>query len=289
MDVEAGIEKVLCCRRMTSAERMQVIVLLRRYLKLFFLMMRNCLIREMQFKVNFLVRLLTELLWLGMQLIYVQVIYSQTKSIGGWTKWDMIVLLGTNHIITQLFEAFFYDNCMRLIDQIRLGDMDFNLIKPVNTQFLVSLRYTDYASLSNSFMGLAMIVYALHQMGSSVGWGGILLFTAFIGNSILIYYAMLFTLSVWTFWIGRSSNLLELYWQFGQFSRYPGEIYPWVLRRLLMTLIPMLIVSNFPAGVLVDKMRGDWIFYGFSLGFFFFALTIWVWNMGLKRYRSASS
>ncbi|HTC20660.1 MAG TPA: ABC-2 family transporter protein, partial [bacterium] len=116
-----------------------------RYGKLTGLMMKNCLIREMQFKSNFLIRLVTEFMWLGMQFVYIGVIFGQTKEIAGWSLWQMVVLAGTNHVITQLFEALFYDNCTRLTDQIRQGDLDFNLIKPINTQFLVSLRYTDYS------------------------------------------------------------------------------------------------------------------------------------------------
>src|ERR1041384_5920989 len=127
-------------------------------------MMKNCLVREMQFKANFTVRLLTEFLWLIMQFVYIQVMYGQANDVGGWNKWQMIVLVGTNHVITQLFEALFYDNCTRLTDQIRQGDLDFSLIKPINTQFLVSLRYTDYSSIANSSIGIAIILYALHQM-----------------------------------------------------------------------------------------------------------------------------
>lgn len=260
-----------------------------RYLKLTWLMMKNCLIREMQFKINFLVRLFTEGLWILMQLVYIQVMYGQAQEIGGWNKWDMVILLGTNNVITQLFEAFFYDNCMRLTDQIRQGDLDFTLIKPVNSQFLVSLRYTDYSSILTSLVGFAMIGFGLHRLGMGVGAPEAFLFLALLVNSILIYYAMLFTLSVWTFWIGRSNNLLELYWQLGQFARYPGDIYPWLLRRALLTVIPMLIVSNFPAGVLINKLEGGWIFYGFTLGASFFAFTVWIWRRGLKKYRSASS
>jgi ABC-2 type transport system permease protein len=260
-----------------------------RYIRLTGLMMKNCLVREMQFKANFVVRLFTEMMWLVMQFIYIQVIYGQTGQIAGWNKWEMILLMGTNHVITQLFEALFYDNCTRLTDQIRQGDLDFSLIKPINTQFLVSLRYTDYASIANSSVGVAIILYALHQMGSGVSWTGGLLFAALVVNSVLIYYAMLFILSIWTFWIGRSNNLMELYWQFGQFSRYPGDIYPWILRKLLMTLLPMLIVSNFPAGVLIHKLQSGWILYGFALGLVFLALTVVIWRKGLQRYRSASS
>jgi ABC-2 type transport system permease protein len=260
-----------------------------RYGRLTGLMMKNCLIREMQFKSNFLIRLVTEFMWLGMQFVYIGVIFGQTKEIAGWSLWEMVVLAGTNHVITQLFEALFYDNCTRLTDQIRQGDLDFNLIKPINTQFLVSLRYTDYSCIANSTIGIGVILFALNKMGTAVSFGEVVLFTALVVNSVLIYYAMLFTLSVWTFWIGRSNNLMELYWQFGQFSRYPGDIYPWLIRRVLMTVIPMLIVSNFPAGLLIHKLQNGWIYYGFALGMAFMAFTVWIWHKGLQRYRSASS
>ncbi len=264
-------------------------VTLRKYLRLTGLMMKNCLIREMQFKANFIVRLFTEMMWLVMQFVFISVIYVQANGIVGWSMWQMVVLAGTNHVITQLFEALFYDNCIRLTDQIRQGDLDFNLIKPINSQFLVSLRYTDYSSIANSTVGVGIIFYALNKMGTTVSFGEALLFAALIVNSVIIYYSILFTLSVWTFWIGRSSNLMELYWQFGQFSRYPGDIYPWLLRHFLLLVIPMLVVSNFPAGVLLNKLASGSIFYGFAIGLFFFTFTVWIWNKGLQRYRSASS
>lgn len=261
----------------------------RKYLRLTALMMKNCLVREMQFKANFLVRLFTEFMWLFMQFVYIEVMYGQTNTIVGWTKWDMVVLAGTNYCIAQLFEAFFYENCMKLVDQIRQGDLDFNLIKPINTQFLVSLRYTDYASMVNSLVGLGVVAYGLHRMGSAVTFPGALLFAALLVNGILIYYAILFILSSWTFWIGRSSNLMELYWQFGQFSRYPGDIYPWLLRMALKTVMPMLVVATFPAQVLVHGLESGWALYGLALGGVFLLLTAWVWRRGLQRYRSASS
>jgi ABC-2 type transport system permease protein len=260
-----------------------------RYLKLTGLMMHNCFVRELQFKANFVVRFFTELMWLVMQFIYIGVMYGQTGEIAGWNKWDMIVLMGTNYVIAQLFEALFYDNCVRLTDQIRQGDLDFNLIKPINTQFLVSLRYTDYASIVNSVVGLGVILFALGKMGVAVSFGGALLFAALVLNGVLIYYSILFVLSVWTFWIRRSNNLMELYWQFGQFSRYPGDIYPWLLRKLLWTVIPMLVVSNVPAGLLIHKLELGGIFYAFALGAVFLSFTVWIWKKGLQRYRSASS
>jgi len=253
------------------------------------LMMKNCLIREMQFRSNFVIRLFTEVIWLGMQFIYVEVLYSLTQSIGGWNVWEMVILLGTNHIINQLFEAFFFDNCTKLVDQIRLGDLDFVLVKPINSQFMVSLRYTDYASITNSLAGFAMIGFALHKLGTAITPVEVLLFLLLVLNGIFILYSMMFCLSIMTFWIGRASNLFELYYQLTQFTRYPGEIYRFGLRMVLLTAIPMLVVSNFPAKVLVGGLLSGRLLYGCAIGISFLLITIWVWNMGLKRYRSASS
>jgi ABC-2 type transport system permease protein len=260
-----------------------------RYCRMNLLMMKNCLIREMQFRSNFIIRLFTEVIWLGMQFIYVEVLYSLTQSIGGWNVWEMVILLGTNHIINQLFEAFFFDNCTKLVDQIRLGDLDFVLVKPINSQFMVSLRYTDYASITNSMAGFAMIGFALHKLGTTITPVEVLLFLLLVLNGISILYAMMFCLSIMTFWIGRASNLFELYYQLTQFTRYPGEIYRFGLRIVLLTAIPMLVVSNFPAKVLKGGLLSDDMLYGCAIGVSFLLATVWVWNLGLKRYRSASS
>lgn len=260
-----------------------------RYFRLTGLMMRNCLIREMQFRSNFLIRMFTEVLWLGMQMVYVAVLYNVTKSIGGWNVWMMVMLLGTNHILTQLFEAFFFDNCTKLVDQIRMGDLDFVLVKPMNPQFLVSLRYTDYASMTGSLVGFAMVGYAVHRLGISVTAPEVFLYLLLIVNGISILYAMTFILSLFTFWIGRASNLFELYYQLTQFTRYPGEIYRWALRVALLTVIPMLVVSNFPVRALVGGLLNSYIAYACLIGLSFFTLTVWFWNRGLRRYRSASS
>jgi len=265
------------------------LITLKRYSNLLFIMMKNCLIREMQFRANFLIRIVTEMLWLGMQLIFLQVIYGQTAELAGWNKWNMIALLGTIHIINQLFEGFFFDNCARLVDQIRMGDLDFVLLKPVNSQFLVSLRYTDYSSILNAFFGLAMVVFALGKLGISLSFTGMLSYTALVVNGIAILYTMMFCLSALTFWVGRSSNLFELYYQLNTFSRYPGEIYRWLLRMTLLTVIPMLVVSNFPTKVLFGWLPLSSALGGFALGLGFLGGSVWLWKLGLARYRSASS
>ena len=67
-------------------------------------MLRNSLIREMNFKLNFLLWMIVESLWFVGQLVFIEVIFSQVDRIGDWTKWQMVLLVGTHQIISQIFQ-----------------------------------------------------------------------------------------------------------------------------------------------------------------------------------------
>ena len=71
------------------------------------------------------------------------VIYRHTDHIGTWTKWQVVLLIGASHFIQQLFTALFLINCTKLSENVRTGELDFLLLLPVNTRFLVSLRQVD--------------------------------------------------------------------------------------------------------------------------------------------------
>ena len=52
-------------------------------------------------------------------------------------------------------------NADEFSELVRTGTLDFALLKPIDTQFLVSLRRVDWSSLGNFFFGLVLLVYAL--------------------------------------------------------------------------------------------------------------------------------
>jgi ABC-2 type transport system permease protein len=201
----------------------------------------------------------------------------------------MVILLGTNTLLLSFFEGFFFEGCMRLSEDIRKGDLDFLLLKPVNPQFLGSFRTIDYAQIMTGFAGFIIVGYGLYRLGSVPSLSAILLFLWLLIVGIAIYYGLMFSIATLTFWMGRSNNLFDLYWQLGQFGRYPGEIYRFGLRVFLMTALPMIVVTNFPARVLFEGLEWPWVFYATGLGLLFVTGPTWLWRKGLERYRSASS
>src|SRR2546428_4084498 len=137
---------------------------LRRYLSIYTALWKNSVTREMIFKANFLLWMVVEVLWFGLQLSFIGVLYLHTDHIGTWTKWQVVMLVGVSHFIQQVFQAFFLVNCANLSELVRTGKLDFLLLLPVNTRFVVSLRQVDLGGFVGAAFGVAIIAYAAVQL-----------------------------------------------------------------------------------------------------------------------------
>src|SRR5438445_901519 len=144
--------------------RIMALSTLKRYLSIYAALWKNSVTREMIFKSNFLLWIFVELLWFGLQLSLIGVLYLHTDHIGSWTKWQVVMLIGASHFIQQIFQAFFLINCTNLSELIRTGKMDFLLLLPVNTRFVVSFRQVDLGAFVNATFAIAVMTYAGHQM-----------------------------------------------------------------------------------------------------------------------------
>jgi ABC-2 type transport system permease protein len=121
-----------------------------RYCTIYAALWKTSVTREMSFKGNFLLWIIVELAWFGLQLSFVGVIFSQTRTVGTWTVWQVVLLTGASSFIQQTYQAFFLVNCTNLSELVRTGKMDFLLLLPVNTRFLVSTRQVDLPSFANA-------------------------------------------------------------------------------------------------------------------------------------------
>ena len=167
--VAAGNPEILGCGRLMNTSRTKTVARgrtspLGRYLRIYAALWRNSVTREMTFKSNFLLWIIVELLWFALQLGFIGVLYLQTDHIGTWTKWQVVMLIGASHLIQQIFQAFFLINCTNLSELVRTGKLDFLLLLPVNTRFVVSLRQVDLGAFVNALSALGIMVYAGYQL-----------------------------------------------------------------------------------------------------------------------------
>src|SRR5258705_3073349 len=140
---------------------------LRRYLCIYIALWKNSVTRELIFKSNFLLWIVVESLWFGLQLSFIGVLYLHTDHIGSWQKWQVVMLIGASHFIQQIFQAFFLVNCTNLSELVRTGKLDFLLLLPVNTRFVVSLRQVALGGVFNAGSPAAVMVFAAKPMHST--------------------------------------------------------------------------------------------------------------------------
>jgi ABC-2 type transport system permease protein len=263
---------------------------LNRYLGIYGALWRNSVIREMQFKANFVLWIIVELLWFALQLTFITVIYSHTDHIGDWTKWQVILLIGTSNFIQQLFTAFFLSNLVQLSELIRTGRLDFMLLLPINTRFVISLRQIDLGGFVNAGFALSVIFYAGHQLHLSVTIAQILGFLLLVAASLLVHYSLLTMLSASSFWTVRAQGIVWGYYNLFNIARLPDAAFRGAFKAFFTYALPMLLVANVPAKLIAQKLRSpaEMVLLILLAGVLFLVSEI-VWRNSVRHYTSASS
>jgi ABC-2 type transport system permease protein len=263
---------------------------LKRYLVIYAALWKNSVAREMSFKGNFILWIIVELLWFGLQLVFVMVLFGQTDSVGTWTQWQMVLLVGASNFIQQVYQAFFLVNCTNLSELVRTGKMDFLLALPINTRFIVSLRQVDLGAFINALFAVCVMVFAAGKLGLHPTVAQISGFSALCVVGILIHYSLMFMLAAISFWTVRAQGIVWGYYNLFNIARMPDEAFRGAFKAVFTFALPVLLVSNVPARVLADKLTSpaSW-FLLLGLGIIWAVISEWFWRLSVRRYTSAST
>jgi ABC-2 type transport system permease protein len=261
-----------------------------RYASLYGAMWRNSVVRDMSFKANFLLWIVVELLWFALQLGFFAVIYSHTDHIGDWTKWQVVLLIGTSHFVQQIFQAFFLTNITQLSELIRTGKLDFMLLLPVNTRFIVSLRQVDLGGFVNAGSALAVVIFAMSKLGIVPGIADVIWYLLLILSGVLIHYSLMLLLSTLSFWTVRAQGIVWGYYSLFNIARYPDAAFRGAFKIIFTFALPMLLIGNVPARLLASTLENPWrMGLVFGMCAVCFIVSEAGWRFALKRYTSASS
>ncbi len=260
------------------------------YLTIYAALWKNSVAREMGFKSNFLMWIVVEMLWFALQLSFIVVIYQHTENIGDWTKWEVVLLIGASHFIQQVFQAFFLTNCTQLSELVRSGKLDFMLLLPINSRFIISLRQVDLGGFVNATTAVAVMIYASRQLHLDPGVGELAGFAALAATGILIHYSLMFLLASVSFWTVRAQGIVWGYYSLFNIARMPDAAFRGLFKAVFTFAIPMLLVSNVPVKLLVQRLSSSsdaLLLLGMSLACL--AISEFGWRFAVKHYTSASS
>jgi ABC-2 type transport system permease protein len=267
------------------------------YGRVFLTFARNSLVRDMTFRTNFIIECVTSLSWMSMNLAYYLLIFQFTPSIGSdWGQYEFFAFLATTLFINSLVQALFMPNCEEFSELIRTGGLDFALLKPIDTQFLISLNKISWSSFSNFLFACCLLAYSLGRLHHLPTPAQMVLYPLYVACGVAVMYSLMITLAATSVWLGRNQTLYEFWFYITNFSRYPMEIYQGTigtpLRIAFTYILPLLVVVNVPAQLMVKPLAGqNWPLVIFALiaTAASLAASRYVFRKAMLSYRSASS
>ncbi|MGW5362990.1 ABC transporter permease [Actinopolymorpha pittospori] len=260
-----------------------------RHVRLWRRFVAQAVVRETHYRAHFLTTLVVGLVQLGLALVPILLLYGYTDDVRGWSQPDVITLVGLYQVVTGVLATFVAPNLTRMTTYITEGELDAVLVRPVSSQFYLTLRWVNVAELGNVASGVLLLVFGLIRSGANPHPLEILqaVVLAACGTVLLatVWCAMSFT----AFWLQSVNPVAFLYTNLLESGRYPLVFFPTAVRAFLTFAFPVAFASTFPARAL----RGDlgWlpVVGGLGLAVVAVLLVRAQWRRGLRSYASASS
>ncbi len=261
-----------------------------KHIRIYFLFLKFSVMAQMEYRANFLGNMSMEVGYLFAKLSYVVVVYRSGVKIKGLSPDEILLFIGSFITLTGFYAGLYMINNFQLRGKIKDGDLDLMLTKPISLQFMATLRQADLTIFSVDFIaGLVMVAIAWTRLRIPVNLFTVGGFTAFFVLSCLISYSLFLLPQILSFWLMNTSAIAEITDSFWDFNSMPMDIYNRWIQQIGVFVLPIFVITNFPAMFLLHKMPPVYIGWSIALPIILLAIVRTAWSKGLRSYSSASS
>jgi ABC-2 type transport system permease protein len=245
-------------------------------------------VRELEFRANFIAKIVQNMVWVGWFLMVLLVVYRNTDSVAGWGRGEGFILGSSTFLLSAVFGLFFR-SMLEIPELIRRGTLDFVLTKPVDSQFWASTRRFNFDQIGSFIAGSLMLWYGIGQFGrpiEAVQWFG---FGVLFFCALAIFYSKNAIFMITSVWFVRVDNLWVLSETSLDVSRFPIDIFGASIQRALVYFIPLAFLATMPARQLVRGFDPAMLMLGVFWGTLAIVVSRAFWLFALRAYNSASS
>jgi ABC-2 type transport system permease protein len=260
-----------------------------RYLRLWGHFFLNSLSRELEYKSHFITMIIVDVVWYTTQIALFEIIFLHTNTIGGFTKPEMTIFLGIFFLSDSINEFLFAKNFWSMSENVTKGDLDFYLIKPVSTTFMVLFRYVYISALFNIIGCCILIGWGISMLPTfptSIDIGKFLL--VFIaGNSILLSLQILLSGVIVTSIAGES--IVNSFYSTFQIAGKPDTIFSYLLRKFFFYVFPMTLIASLPTKALLSQVGVIELVSALAIATIYFIGSSKFFMYSLRKYSGASA
>ena len=261
----------------------------RKYLRIYLKFLYTSLASELEYKTNIIIDLITAVLSLTGSIFLLSIFFQNTDNIGGWGFEQALIIQGIYTILNGTTNTWFNPNLTEIVKHIREGTLDFVLLKPVDSQFFISLKKINPSGFLEIGLGICILLYCLKINQIVLNFNFLILCLITIICSICILYSLWFFISTTTIWFVKTWNATEVLRSLLYVGRFPLASFSFSLRIFFSIFIPIAFITTIPSEVFLGLAQIWKIFLEIIISGIFLFTSRKFWLYALKFYTSASS
>jgi ABC-2 type transport system permease protein len=260
-----------------------------RYLRLLLAQLKISLLASAQYRVDFVVDGIIEVLWTSTALAPLLVVFGLRVSVAGWSFGEALVVVGFFTLLQALLEGAMNPSFVAVVEHVRKGTLDYVLLLPADAQFLVSTgRFHVWRSI-NVVTALVIFGVAFHELGRAPSLGDVAFGLTLFAAAALLLHAI-WTLAMCTvFFAVKTDNITDILTSALDGSRWPSSVFRGATRVVLTFVIPLGLMTTVPARALLGSFDVRMLAASLGEAILLSVIARFVWQRSLARYTSASS
>ncbi len=269
---------------------------LKRYWRLYRVLIAQFFKVVMQSKVDFLMGLLGFFLTQASGIIFLYLVFQQIPSLDGWTLDQLIFIYGFAQIPRGI-DHLLTDNIWLVAWRMVInGEFDRYMLRPMNVFFQVIAEKLQPDALGELLIGMILVIMSVQKGVAVMNPLNIVLFVISVFAGALIYTSIKLFFAALAFWVKQSGPFLQVAYEMADFAKYPTEIYNRAIRFIITWVIPFAFVAYLPASYFLGKggflgMESNMAVIGIEciIAVAFWMIAYGTFNKGISKYESAGN
>ncbi len=244
---------------------------------------------EVQYRMNFVLQIVQSAVRLATGIIAIQLVFGFTTQLGGWTEPELYAVLGIHVLLGGIMATFILPNMFSFMYEVREGELDFALMRPVDSQMFISTRQLGFWSVVDIIVGIVVLGWAFAELAETIGPVDLVLFGIGLICGALILYSVWMAFTTTAFWLIDTDDMATIITGLYDAGRWPIRIYPLWLQGALTAVVPLGVAITVPAEAITDRLTPT------AMGTLILVTVVAVtasrayWQYGVRNYSGASA
>jgi ABC-2 type transport system permease protein len=217
--------------------------------------------------------------------------FARFGAIGVWTMERILLIYAISMTSFGIAESIFRGLDYFPWHTLRTGNFDRLLLRPRSLFAQTAASFFHLHRLARPLTGFVVIIWCLSRQNIAPSVeAALLLSLALLGGTLLYTGVFMIGCGIAFFSVKAIELINILSWAGHQVARVPVDTMPKMMWRTFTLIMPMLVVSYYPASAVCGWGEPLWKgLLALPAGASFFGLSLLVWRVGVRHYKSTGS